>query len=136
MPYTDLFAGILIILLLVIAAYHILAGGSPADRKLLRDDSGKLIAVGERERSAGRLTGRGSDESPALSLNAGRYRIHYEFDGLTRLALIAASGDDTLIITSGTGETEFEIGAAGRYRLLIEPGDETAAWTIHYRQIS
>ena len=135
MAYADLLVGLLIIVLLAIAAYHALAG-SPANRTLIRDEQGHLTAVGEREHSAGRLSGQGKGESPPLHLNAGRYHIRYEFKSLTRLALIDANSDDTLIITSGVGETAFEIGAAGSYYFLIEPSDESAAWTIHYRQIT
>ncbi len=116
MAYADLFVGILIIVLLAIAAYHALAG-SPANRTLIRDEQGHLIAVGEREHSAGRLGGQGKGESPPLHLNAGRYRIRYEFESLTRLALIDASGDDTLIITSGVGETGFRDWRGGRLSL-------------------
>ena len=128
-------SGILIIAPLAIAAYHVLAGSS-GNRTLIRDEQGHLIAIGEREHSVGRLGGQGKGENPPLHLKAGRYRIRYEFDSLTRLALIDTSGDETLIITSAPAKPSSQIGAAGGYRFLIEPSDESAAWTIHYRQIT
>ena len=136
MPYADLFVGLLIIVLLIVVAYRVLSSsGETPDRALYHDDSGKLIALGERERAEGQLSGCGSQTSAALELTAGAYRIDYQFDALTRLALIDANGDETLLIKSGTGTEGFEISEAGRYRLLVEPNDENASWRILYHQI-
>ena len=135
MPYSDLFVGILIIILLAIAAYHVLSSADQPTRQLQRDESGKLVAIGEHQRVQGQWSGRGSQTSASLELAAGSYRIDYQFDAPTRLALIDANGDDTLFIKSGAGTEGLEIGAAGRYRFLIEPNHESAEWKIVYRQI-
>ena len=71
-----------------------------------------------------------------LQLAAGHYRIDYQFESLTRLALLNAGEDETLLITSGTGSTGFEVAAAGRYQLRVEPNDDRAAWQVVYRQIA
>ena len=133
MSYADLFLGLLIIALLIVAAVRILA--PPPARELQRDDQGRLVAIGERARSAGQISGRGSQTSAPLTLAAGAYRLDYDFAALTRLALIDAGGDETLLIASGAGTQGFEVAQAGRYRLLVEPNDESAAWRIDYRQI-
>lgn len=134
MSYADLLIGILLITLLVIAAYHALAPQAPG-RKLWRDAQGEVIAIGERQPAApGVLNGRGTETSAPLQLAAGSYRIDYQFETLTRLALLGAGEDETVVITSGTGSTEVEIAAAGRYQFRLEPNDEGASWRIaHYR---
>ena len=133
MSYAALFVGILIIVLVVIAAYHALSTNTP-QRTLLRDEQGKLVAVGERERAAGHLSGRGSQTSDTLQLTRGAYRIDYQFDALTRLALLDLldGSDDTLLIKSGAGTEGFTLESDGRYRFLIEPTDESASWQIIY----
>ncbi len=136
MSYADLLIGLLIIVLLSVAAYSILSkSGDQPDRQLWRDKNGELIAIGGHERSSGQLSGRGSHTSAPLQLAAGRYRIDYQFDAPTRVALIDANGDETLFIKSGTGAEGFEIEATARYRLLIEPNDEDAQWRLEYRQM-
>ncbi|MEO8394017.1 MAG: hypothetical protein ABI700_13590, partial [Chloroflexota bacterium] len=73
--------------------------------------------------------------SAPLQLAAGSYRIDYQFDALTRLALLDATSEETLFIKRGAGTEPLEILEAGRYRLLIEPTDEGATWSIAYRQL-
>lgn len=135
MSYESLLIGILIIVLLVVAAYHALSPRAPG-RRLWRDAQGNVVAIGEREKAADQLAGRGTETSAPLQLAAGRYRIDYQFEALTRLALLSAGEDETLLITSGTGSTGFEVTAAGRYQLRVEPDDERAAWQVVYRQIA
>lgn len=138
MSYADLLIGILVITLLAIAAYHILSPQAPGrkfepGRKLWRDAQGNVVAIGERLPTApGVLHGRGTETSAPLQLAAGTYRIDYQFEGLTRLALLGAGEDETLLITSGAGSTSVEITAAGRYQLRIEPNDEGVSWRIAY----
>lgn len=130
MRYEDLFVGILIITLLVIAAARILLPH--------RDDQNETLSSGDARRvSEGQLSGRGIETSAPLKLAAGLYRIDYDFEALTRLALLDPrdGGDETLVIASGTGETSVEIERAGRYRLHVEPPDASAAWRIHYRSV-
>ncbi len=135
MRYEDLFVGILIIVLLAIAAARILAPKREDGRGLLRDQAGALIAMGDQRQTEGTLSGRGAQTSASLQLAAGLYRIAYDFKTLTRLALIDPldGSDETLIITSGTGETSVEIAQAGRYHLRVEPNGRAAAWSVHYR---
>jgi hypothetical protein len=134
MSYTSLLIGILVIILLVIAAYHFLSADA-SGRKLWRDEQGEVVAIGEREPSSGQISGRGTQTSAPLQLAAGSYRIDYQFDALTRLALIGAGDEETLLIKSGSGSDSFTLVAAGRYRLQVEPADEGAAWWVTYRQI-
>jgi len=119
MRYEDLFVGLLIIALLIVAAIRILSP-KPAPHSTQPE---------------GTLSGRGSLTSAPLELSPGFYRIDYQFEALTRLALLDSTGDNTLFITSGTGTQGFQITAAGRYRLRVEPADENASWSITYRQI-
>ena len=137
MRYEDLFVGILIITLLIVAAVRILSPkNSGGERELFHDADGKLIAIGDRSLSTGRLSGRGTLTSAPLELTAGSYRIDYQFDALTRLALLDATSEETLFIRRESGTEPLEIVASGRYRLRIEPTDEGAAWTLSYRQRS
>lgn len=134
MSYESLLIGILVIVLLVIAAYHLLSSSQP-ERKLWRDERGKLIAVGERAPGeSGEFHGRGTHTTEPLKLAAGRCRIDYQFDAPTRLALVSSGDEETLLIKSGVGSAEFEVAEAGRYRLLVEPAEAGAAWQINYRQ--
>jgi hypothetical protein len=138
MLYADLFVGILIIVLLILVAVRVLSASNPAQtgRSVRRDEQGKVIVIGERQgTSPGEFSGRGTQTSPPLQLAPGTYRIDYQFDALTRLALLDATGEDTLFIKSGAGTEALTIEAVGRYRLLVEPTDENAAWSIHYRPI-
>ena len=136
MRYEDLFIGILIIILLVVAAVRILSPKhSGNEREQLHDSHGKLVALGDRQRPEGELHGRGSLTSAPLELAAGSYRIDYQFEALTRLALLDSVSEETLFIKRDAGTEPLEIPETGRYRLLVEPADESAAWTIHYRQI-
>jgi hypothetical protein len=135
MSYESLLIGILVIILLVIAAYHLLSASAP-NRKLWRDEGGKLVAIGERQPTEPSVwSGSGVQTTDALQLAAGAYRIDYQFDAPTRLAIIDETSEETLLIKSGVGIAEFEIASAGRYRLLIEPADERAAWSLAYRQV-
>lgn len=132
MSYADLLIGILIIVLLALAAYHALTPRAPG-RRLWRNAHGEIIAIGERQPTPpGVLRGHGTETSAPLQLAAGSYRIDYRFDTLTRLALLGAGEDETLLITSGAGSTGFEVGMAGRYQFRVEPKDEGASWRIAY----
>ena len=136
MRYEDLFVGIIMITLLIVAAVRILSPKNPAShRELLHDSEGKLVAIGSRSLSNGQLSGQGSLTSAPLELAAGSYRIDYQFDALTRLALLDTTGEETLFIKRGAGTEPLEILVAGRYRLLIEPTDEGATWQVSYRQM-
>lgn len=136
MRYEDLFVGILIITLLIVAAVRILSPkNSATSRDLLHDAEGKLVAIGDRSPATGALNGQGSLSSAPLQLAAGSYRIDYQFDALTRLSLLDATREETLFIKRGTGTEPLEILEAGRYRLRIEPSDEGAAWQLTYRQM-
>jgi hypothetical protein len=135
MRYEDLFIGILLIILLIVAAYRILSP-KPAPRDLLRDQDGKLISIGDRTQPQGKLTGHGSLTSAPLELTAGSYRIDYQFEALTRLALLDSVSEETLFIKRDAGTESLEIPVSGCYRLLVEPADESAAWSITYRQLS
>src|SRR4051812_45711369 len=137
MRYEDLFIGVLIIILLIVAAVRVLSPkNAGSGRELLHDSEGKLVAIGDRSLSSGQLSGRGTKLSDSLQLAAGTYRIDYQFDALTRLALVDANGDETLFIRRDSGTERFQILETGRYRLLIEPNDDGAAWALAYRQIS
>lgn len=138
MSYADLFVAILIIILLIIASVHILKPKPEADRRTVwTDERGNVVAIGERRgTSPGELSGRGTYTSPALQLSPGTYRIDYQFEALTRLALLDSTGEETLFIKSGSGAESLTIAGAGRCRLLIEPTDEGAAWRIAYRPIA
>ncbi|HVU11908.1 MAG TPA: hypothetical protein VHD90_11545 [Phototrophicaceae bacterium] len=136
MSYADLLIGLLMIALVSVAAYSLLAhSGDQPDRQLWRDKKGELIAIGDHQRSSGQVSGRGAQTSAPLQLAAGHYRIDYQFDAPTRVALIDANGDETLFIKSGNGAEGFEIAETARYRLLIEPNDDNAEWRIAYRQL-
>jgi hypothetical protein len=137
MSYADLFVGILIIVLLILAATRVLSPkAEPGGRALRRDERGNLIAIGERQGTApGQWSGRGTQTSPPLQLAPGTYRIDYQFETLTRAALLDATGEDTLFIKRGTGMETLTIAEAGRYRLLVEPTDEGAAWNIAYHPV-
>jgi hypothetical protein len=136
MRYEDMFIGILIITLLIIAAVRILSPKNPAPtRELFHDSEGKLVAIGDHSPSVGHLSGQGSLTSAPLQLAAGSYRIDYQFDALTRLALLDSTGEETVFIRRGAGTEPLEILEAGRYRLLIEPTDEGATWQVSYRQM-
>ena len=135
MSYESLLIWVLVIVVLAVFAYGILSSSSPG-RKLWRDEKGKLVAIGERQSTEpGRLSGHGSEMSGRLQLEAGTYRIDYQFDALTRVALVDANGDETLFIKGGDGTEPMTIPASGSYRLLLEPADEDAAWTLTYRHI-
>ena len=137
MRYEDLFIGILLIILLIVAAVRILSPKNPpSDRQLFHDSEGKLVAIGDRQHPAGELHGSGSLTSAPLELTAGSYRIDYQFDALTRLALLDSTGENTLFIKRGAGTESFDLPSSGRYRLHIEPTDESAAWSITYRHLS
>ncbi len=136
MPYADLFVGILLIVLLVIAAVRILSPKTDPTRALFRDKKGELVAIGGRKPSAGQISGRGAQTSAPLQLAAGTYRIDYQFDALTRLGLIDTEGDETVLIKSGAGTESLTIAVTGRYHLRIEPNDEGAAWWVAYRQLN
>ncbi|MCC6803666.1 MAG: hypothetical protein IT319_12355 [Anaerolineae bacterium] len=129
MSYADLLIGILIIVLLALAAYHALTPHAPG-RRLWRSAHGDVIAIGERQRNAGVLQGSGTSTSDPRQLAVGSYRIDYQFDTLTRLALLGAGDDETLVITSGAGSTSVEIIVSGRYQFRVEPKDEKASWRI------
>jgi hypothetical protein len=138
MSYADLFIGILIIALLILAAVRILSPriAEPGGRAVRRDADGNVIAIGERQGSApGQWSGRGTQTSASLQLASGTYRIDYQFDALTRIALLDGIEEDTLFIKRDTGTESLTIAEAGRYRLLVEPTDEGAAWQIAYRPI-
>ncbi|MEO8397547.1 MAG: hypothetical protein ABI700_31405, partial [Chloroflexota bacterium] len=78
MRYEDLFIGILIITLLIVAAVRILSPKNSASRReLFHDSQGKLVAIGDRSPSKGQLSGQGSLTSAPLQLAAGSYRIDY-----------------------------------------------------------
>jgi hypothetical protein len=137
MSYADLFVGILIIVLLILLAVRVLSPRrAQGGRTVYHDEYGNVIAIGDRQGTApGRWSGHGTETSPSLQLAPGTYRIDYQFEALTRLALLDATGEDTLFIKSGTGTEALNIDAAGRYRLLVEPTDEGAAWSISYRPL-
>lgn len=138
MSSASLLIGILVIIVLAVFAYAILSSGASASpgRKLWRGSDGELIAIGDRQSGAAdRLVGRGSATSDALHFDAGAYRIDYQFEALTRVALIDANGDDTLFIKGGAGTEALNISETGRYRLLVEPADEGASWQIAYRPL-
>jgi hypothetical protein len=139
MSYADLFVGILIIVLLVIVAVRVLSPRTAAQvgRTIWRDERGSVVAIGERQGTPpGQWSGRGTQTSPPMQLAPGSYRIDYQFAALTRLALLDATGfEDTLFIKRDTGTEMLTLAEAGRYRLVIEPTDEGAAWSIAYRPV-
>ncbi|MCC6803427.1 MAG: hypothetical protein IT319_11115 [Anaerolineae bacterium] len=127
---------LLVVLLVMVGIGLALRQREMPGRKIWRDASGAVVAIGERQRGAsGVLSGQGSSLSAPLQLAAGALRIDYQFEGLTRLALVDASGEETLFIKAGQGSESVEIGGAGAYRLLVEPGQETWTWEIAYRPI-
>ncbi|MBI1257325.1 MAG: hypothetical protein GC204_07635 [Chloroflexi bacterium] len=133
MRYEDLFVGILIIVLLIVAAIRILSPKPAPTRDLHYAGDGSLAAIGAYTGSHGKLSGVGSLTSAPLHLRAGSYRIDYQFDAPTRLALLDDASETTLYITSGIGTAGYTLTVGGRYRLLVEPADENAAWSLEYR---
>ena len=136
MRYEDLFVGILIIVLLGVVAYRVLSPKPAPTRDLHYAEDGSLAAIGARTGPHGKLSGVGPLTSAPLELRAGSYRIDYQFDALTRLALLDATSEETLFISRESGSEPLEIVVSGRYRLRIEPVDENAAWSLSYRQLS
>lgn len=135
MPFEALVVALLVLLVVGYFAYRFRASGA-LTRKLWRDEQGSLVAIGERRGAAGgSLSGSGTILSDPLQLAAGNYRIDYQFATATRVALVDANGDETLFIKSGTGAEPLTIAASGRYRFLVEPADETAAWQLAYRPL-
>lgn len=121
---------------LVRAVFH---GGSsdPGQRTLLRDDQGRLRAIGGREETLpGQLNGQGRRTSVPLRLSAGSYRIDYQFQVNTRLALVDETGDEeTLVMGLGAGTKRLTIPETGAYRLLFEPISEDGTWSVVYQRI-
>lgn len=113
-------------------------GGDSSNRTLLHDTQGKLIGIGGRKRTApGQLSGQGTKTSAPLQLSAGSYRIDYQFQVNTRLALVDETGDDeTLVLGLGAGTKRLTIPESGQYRLLVEPSSERGRWTVTYQQTS
>ncbi len=129
----SLLISVLLALVLAGLLYWRRSAGAPG-RRLWRSRDGSVIAIGERQDAApGRWSGSGSDMSKPLQLTPGQYRMDYQFAALTRVALIDASGDETLFIKGGAGTEAFRIPQFGSYRLLVEPAEETATWTLEYR---
>ncbi len=121
---------------LIRAVFH--AGGTAApNRTLLHDDQGKLVAIGGREPTpASQLNGQGRRMSVPLQLGAGSYRIDYQFEVNTRLALVDETGDEeTLVLGMGAGTKRLTIPEAGQYRLLFEPNTEKGTWSVIYQRI-
>lgn len=105
-------------------------------RPVIRDSEGNIVGVGEQPGGTqGQLSGRGNTLSKPLKLTDGLYRIDYQFDALTRVALVDASGDETLFIKRGEGMEMLTIAQTARYRFLVEPADEAAAWQLAYRPL-
>jgi len=129
-------AGAVIVILVVAAlAYAFLPGRSPA-RRLWRDARGDVVAIGERQTAEpGRFNGRGSQLTESVQLGVGEYRLDYHFEVITQLALVDASGDETLFIKSGAGSEPLSIFTGGAYRFLVEPASETAAWSLECRPL-
>jgi len=84
----------------------------------------------------GKLIGRGTYTSASFELRAGLYRIDYQFDSHTRVALLDSVSEETLFIKSGEGEALFEVVQADRYRLRVKPSEENVAWRLAYRPVS
>lgn len=136
MSYADLFVAILIIVLLIIASIHALKPKQEQDNRAIRRNAdGSVIAIGERQGAAGQWSGHGTQTSAPLQLPPGTYRIDYQFETLTRVALLNTTGEETLFIKRDTGTETLTVAETGRYRLLVEPTDEGAAWDIAYRPI-
>lgn len=121
---------------LLVAAFIIYRARSASPgRTLWRDEQGALVAIGERGIPEASFSGQGNFLSKPLQLLPASYRIDYQFSASTRVALVDANGDDTLFIKSGTGTESFTISEAGRYRFLLEPAADTAAWQFSCRAI-
>lgn|GEM_PF-6755578 len=106
----------------------------PPRRELYHNPKGQLAAIGGVRLNEGRLAGHGNTLSEPLQLRHGYYRIDFQFDALTRVALVDADGDTTLFIRGGVGTEELDIipNPSGNCRLLVEPAEENAAWKLTY----
>jgi hypothetical protein len=142
-PAELLIAALLLGLLIAVFLVYRARSASPG-RTLWRDERGTLVAIGERgtlvaigERGIpeASFSGQGNFLSKPLQLPAASYRIDYQFAASTRLALVDANGDETLFIKSGAGTESFTITSPERYRFLLEPAAETAAWQFSCRAI-
>lgn len=111
-------------------------GSDSSGRTLLRDADGKLVAIGGHQRTEpGQLSGQGMKMSTPLRLTKGSYRIEYQFQVHTRLAIVDDNGEETLTMGVGAGTIRMGIPETGTYRLLIEPMVADGTWTVIYRPV-
>jgi hypothetical protein len=112
------------------------SGDDSSGRTLLHDAEGKLVAIGGHQRTEpGQLSGAGVKMSAPLRLTRGAYRIEYQFQVHTRLAIVDDEGEETLTMGVGAGTIRMGIPQTGTYRLLMEPIDKVGTWTVIYRPV-
>jgi hypothetical protein len=128
-------AGAFVVVVVAILGYALRSSQSPS-RRVWRDDHGEVVAIGERKSTEpGRFNGRGSQLTDSVQLGTGEYRLDYWFEDMTRVALVDASGDETLFIKNEAGSELLSISTGGAYRFLVEPASETAAWSLECRPL-
>jgi hypothetical protein len=102
------------------------------DRRYLRDIEGNMISTGGAKMSATlELSGDALHTSPPAQLPAAKHVISYEFHTPTRVALVAADGEEiTLLISQGAGVKDFYVEQAGTYRWRVEPNAAGNPWRV------
>lgn len=82
--------------------------------------------------------GEGAQTTRPIKLEAGDYKIRYQFpeDALVKVELFSADDGEgeLLLLKSGGGELGFSIGETGRYRFDIDP-QEGAAWKLEISRL-
>lgn len=127
-------AGVVVVVVLVAIFGYALRSPQAPFRRIWRDKHGDVIAIGERKTAEpGRFNGRGSQLTDSIQLGTGEYRLDYQFEDITRVALVDRSGDETLFLKNGSGSEPLSISSGGAYRFLIEPASEAAAWSLECR---
>lgn len=130
-----LLAGILVMIVVAVLGYALRSPQAPF-RRIWRNDHGEVVAIGERKTAEpGRFNGRGSQLTDSVQLGAGNYRLDYQFEETTRVALVDGNGDETLFLKHGSGSEPLNISSSGAYRFLVEPASETAAWSLECRSM-
>jgi hypothetical protein len=119
---------------------RLVESGEKPKRRLITNDQEEIVIIGEARHSEPvSFSRKGTYASDAMRLEAGVYKIEYQFPetSLVKVDLIsAADGEtETIALKTGSGSLAFTVRAPGRFIVQVEPVDEAADWSFEFRRI-